>query len=94
MATGNEWALLQIIEDSYLGKAGQYILIEGDEGGVNIPIHKSVRLLYHTHPNSSNWPSNRDIDTLQDLFNAGSPYNYSSIIAVIGTEFKQTWFFL
>ncbi|MFN0138230.1 MAG: RHS repeat-associated core domain-containing protein [Phycisphaerae bacterium] len=79
-ASGDEFAQIYVCGSGRNGGGGQYHLIRGNNGEVPIPIGSDVRLICHTHPRGTPFPSPDDLELLQRLREAGSPQRCSTIL--------------
>ncbi|UNP27977.1 hypothetical protein [Lysobacter gummosus] len=83
---GTEFAQIYLTGPGRNGGGGSYYLIQGAEGGVNIPIGPNVRWINHTHPeylNGSLVPlraSGPDRNVLRLLQESGSPQLRTQVV--------------
>lgn len=90
---GTEFAQVYLTGAGRDGGGGKYYLIQGTEGGVQIPIGPNVRWINHSHPEFLNGSavrlsaSNADRNVLGMLQRAGSPQMRSQVVPQVGEPF-------
>jgi len=90
---GTEFARVYLTGAGRNGGGGTYYLIQGTEGGVQIPIGSNVRWINHTHPeilNGNTVPlraSDADRNVLSLLQRFGSPQVRSRVVRQVGEPF-------
>ena len=72
------------------GRGGTYKIYSGNANSVTIPVNSRTILINHTHPGGTAKPSNKDLQLLALIKQAGSPQKTSAIIPIGKKTIKFT----